>query len=54
MWPTAKEAVKNSKTAIFTLCNPLKIEVGARYGVPLRGFFHSFKAVGKEGAAMTS
>jgi hypothetical protein len=31
--------VKNSKTGNFALCNPLKIQVGARHGVPLRGFF---------------
>jgi hypothetical protein len=42
--PTAKEGVKNSKTGNFTLCDRLKIHVGARHGVPLRGFFHSFES----------
>jgi hypothetical protein len=40
------EAVKNSRTGDFGLCNPLKIQVGAHHGVPLRGFFHSFYVVG--------
>jgi hypothetical protein len=40
----AFEGVKNSKTGIFASCNPLKIQVGARHGVPLRGFFHTFFA----------
>jgi hypothetical protein len=36
------EAVKDSKTGNFALCNRLGIQVGARHGVPLRGFCHSF------------
>ena len=40
--PQQLEAVKKSKTGIFIVCNPLKIQVGARHGVPLRRFFHSF------------
>ena len=36
------ESVKNSQTGNFTPCKPLKIRVGARHGVPLRGFFHTF------------
>jgi hypothetical protein len=51
MWPTAQEAVKNSKNGNFTLCNPLKIQVGARHGVPLRGFFHSFCRCGPKDVA---
>jgi hypothetical protein len=49
--PHGLEAVKNPKALGFSCCNPLRIRVGARHGVPLRGFFHSFLRPGLQSFA---
>jgi len=40
------ETVKNSTARKFGSCNPLRIHVGARHGVPRQGFFHRFSVSG--------
>jgi len=51
--PTGWEGVKNSTARGFGRCNPLGIQVGARHGVPLPGFFHTFWRYGYELSAET-
>ena len=35
--------MKNSTARDFGGCNPSRNQVGARHGVPLQGFFHTFR-----------
>jgi hypothetical protein len=46
--------VKSSKAGNFTLCNPLKIQVGAGHGVPDEDFFTPSCAVGYDLARLTA
>jgi len=40
-----REAMRNSTWRDFGLCSPLRIQVGARRGVPVRGFSHGFRGL---------